>query len=177
MSELYERKPDDVPRPIGYLLDRVLLPNSRADAIALVKQRLHDELINQLTHHLEAANLTVGTRVRLVALELDLLRERAQKDPEKLRILVKQHLTSIAGSTDVGPVAENILNLLIDFENQSSGPLGRRPFFTEEERIAIAEQLGDRVLVERMTIPPDQQSFRPRFPIAGIKESGYAFSI
>ncbi len=175
MSELYERKPEDVPLPIGYTLERVLLPNSRADAIALVKQDMHDQLIDRVSNALVSAKLAVGTRVKAVALELDLLRDRAEKDPLKLKQLIKDHLSPVANGSDLEKLAENLANQFIEFEAKVAGPLGNRSFFTEADRIALAEQLGDPVLVERMVIPPKLQGLRPQFPIVGIKEAGYAF--
>lgn len=175
MSELYERKVEDVPLPIGHTLERVLLPNSKADAIALVKQQLHDRLIERISADLMKAKLAIGTRARGVALELDLLRDRAQKEPDQLAVLIKEHLAPLASDPELGEISESIRDQLLAFEKLSSGPLGNRAFFTEEERIAMAEQLGDPVLVERMAIPPKLQAFRPPFPIGGVKEQGYAF--
>ena len=177
MSELYDRLPEDIKQPIGHTLERVLLPNSKADAIAIVKQARHTQVLNDVASRVALVAPKLKSRALSIARELDLLRERALKNTEKLEKLVEVHLQGIQpnGSPFKHDDAKAIAALLIGFESTTSQPLGNRPFFSEAERIPFAEQIAEPVLVEKMVIPPKQQRYRPVFPIAGLKERGYAF--
>ncbi len=54
--------------------------------------------------------------------------------------------------------------------------MGNRTFFTEDERVAMAEALAGPVLVELMPIPKDQVAFRRPLPISGpLAQQDYAF--
>jgi hypothetical protein len=176
-SEVYDRLPEAEPFPIQYTLDRILLPNSRSDFLGMNRNAMRKDMLARIAAIVDqASSLDAGKAARF-AEQLDLLREIARGDEDELRQLVAARLRSIKVTSKTKTNA--IASLLMTFEKQAHRSYGGRTFFTEDERVAMAELLVDPVLVEKMVIPesrPDRPFDRPPLPIQGpLAKDRYAF--
>ena len=73
-------------------------------------------------------------------------------------------------------VSQALSGLLMGFEKTAALYAGHRNFFTEDQRIAAAENLVGDALIEKMVIPRDQFAKRPALPIEGpLSQEQYAF--
>ena len=166
-SEIYERHPDDRKFPIDEQLANTLFPNSRSDAIAIRRDAYHDKALADVAAILTQMPFAYPPpQAMRIAEQLDILREPAAGNVTRLQALVKRRLRS-ATSQNVDQAAQAIASRLMLFEKTAPLHYGNRPFFPEDERVALAERLTIPVLVEQMAIPPDQVSSRPPFPILG----------
>lgn len=172
-SEVYDRLPEAEDFPIHERLETALLPNSRSDAIALERTKFHNQTLDKIAQLLAAAPVSLPMpQARRLAASLDSLRELARGNLETLTPMVKARLQSMGGSSVGAPIAQ----LLLEFEKDAPKKFGNRTFFTEDERVAMAEQIAEPVFVESMPIPPRQVPQRPRLPIQGpLSTEDYAF--
>lgn len=170
-SETYERAPDAEEFAIWSRLRRLLLPNSKSEAIAVKRQMFHERILKQvaalIAHDLGLDAAKALAHARLI----DLLREEARGDQVRL--------TSLVGIREPGLSTahrEAVAELLLRFERQAVANYGNRAFFSEDERVEFAAKLVEPVLVEDMTIPQDFAEERPRLPVAGpLATTDYAF--
>lgn len=172
-SELYERIPEEQKFPIHEQMATTLLPNSRADAIAIKRDEYHQQFLDRVTQLLSTAPVNLPAhQAKRLARTLDTLRERARGNKVQLRRLIQERLTPLGGAALSGTIAQS----LMDFEKLAPRKFGNRTFFTEDERVDMVEQLVEPVLVESMPIPPKQVLQRPRLPIQGLLATEpYAF--
>lgn len=179
MSELYERLPELEKFPIHHEIERALLPNSRADALAINLREARGKLITSLSGVVNQKLPSAAHRAEKVAIELEGLRDSGQGERRLLFSNALAYLDRAFPSVDSDvrrAVAHEVANRLFRFEKQQPGLFGNRTFFTEDERIAMAEAIVDPVLIEKMPIPVNQTPFRPRLPIAGpLANEFYAF--
>ena len=171
-SEIYERKPEVAKFPIHFQMERVLLPNSKADALALKYQDEREKMLADVRRLVAPLPKVPANRAGAVARHLDTLREIARGDKAALTNLVRQHLDLSLSADTPAKVAERLLR----FETTVASRLGDRAFFGEDERVALADTLTEPLLVELMKIPPRQVATRPRLPIGGVlAREAYAF--
>jgi len=174
MSELYSRTGALEPKPpIASTLERVLLPNSQGDAIAVKVRERHDRVFDGVVTELARAHPEKAAGARDCARELELLLGSARGERVRLEALLKDRLAR-AGfpGADFGKIAREWLA----FEKTAARFAGGRHFFGEDERVAAAERLADPVLVEKMAIPPAQADRRRPLPTQGPHARGaYAF--
>ncbi|AGA24479.1 cytochrome-c peroxidase [Singulisphaera acidiphila] len=176
-SELYSRDAATEPAPpIAYTLERILLPNSQADAIAIELRPGRDRAVEQTVAALIGANSkkdSIASIARRCALELELLCDEARGDQSRMTFLVRDRLEQAGLSAE--PAGE-IAKLWIALEKRAVTQVGGRLFFSEAERIATAALLADPVLVEKMAIPSTQVTQRRPLPIQGpLASESYAF--
>jgi hypothetical protein len=164
-SELYERHPEDAKFGIHAELERTLLPNSRSDAYKVKLRTFQEELLEDLRQEVRAANPAWDTRANKMALELELLREAGHGVKFLLRSEAYLYFR-LAGLTEA--VARRhgnrVGDLLFDYEKNLVTHLGNRPFFTEQQRVDLATEIVEPVLVEKMPIPPNLLHTRSRLP-------------
>lgn len=166
-SEIYERHPDDRKIPIDAQLSNTLFPNSRSDAIAIRREAFQERILKEVAAILTQAPFRYPLpQAMQIARQLDVLRETAAGNVKRLQELVLKRLQS-ATDKPVEAAAQTIAERLMFFEKTAPLHYGNRPFFSEDERVALAERLTIPVLVEQMAIPPDQVASRPPFPIFG----------
>ncbi|MCA9111623.1 MAG: hypothetical protein KDA52_16840, partial [Planctomycetaceae bacterium] len=171
-SELYERQPEDEKLPIYEQLSHTLLPNSRSDSIGYRRDLFHEQVISQIAELLQREGELSSHATRELADSFDLLRELAQGSVADLQVRIEAHLQPL-GMTHL---AADIASMLMTFEKSAHRYFGDRHFFNEDERIEMAEQLTEPVLVEKMPIPLRVAPLRPRLPIAGpLATEDYAF--
>lgn len=179
LSEVYKRRPDATEFPIHSEIERTLLPNSRADSLIFNLKDRKAQMLSRIGAAIEAEFSAVADRSSKIAIELDLLREKGDGERKALFAKVKEYLDAAfprATSIKIRAVANRLTNYLFDYEKLHHTLLGNRPFFTEDERIAMAELLVDPVLIEKMPIPEKQMDSRPRLPIEGpLANENYAF--
>ncbi|TWU05688.1 cytochrome c peroxidase [Stieleria varia] len=176
-SELYERRPEDVKFPIHKLISHTLLPNSRADAIAIQLSKFRESTLNDIAEILvNETTIDKPTAIKWAS-ELDLLREQSQGNAKNLNSRVKSRLEPLSSSDSVlTRIAQQITNKLIGFEKQFPSQLGERHFFTEKERVELAAALTAPVLVESMVLREDQVQHRRPLPIKdAFTTEPYAF--
>jgi cytochrome c peroxidase len=176
-SEIYDRVPAEEELAIQYKMDRVLLPNSKSDSIALKRQDLRSRMLVNVANELATHKPEWAPQAKKLSGELDLLRETARGNRGVLVEQVDVFLDRLAAPVDYPNASvSTIAELLIDFEKGAASHFGNRLFFTEDERVALAEQITEPVLVEKMPIPPKQVASRPRLPISGpLASDPYAF--
>lgn len=176
-SETSERLPEEERLPIHYRMERALLPNSRSDALAANLRQARIQLIRDLetqVKRIPGADL----RATKVAIELDELRHSSHGVKSTLQSNIQTFLQTAFSPTpaDYGDISTRIAELLFRYEKSLVRRMGNRTFFSEDERIAMAEAIGEPLLVEKMPIPPNQLATRPKLPIAGpLAQEGYAF--
>jgi cytochrome c peroxidase len=173
-SEVYSRDDAEDPKePIARTMEHTLLPNSRADAIAARLEAERRRVADVVASELRSAGGIGEAQVVRMATELDLLRGRAHGQEVWLQELVSNRLQS-AGFDPAK--AEEIARVLMTMEKTLPAHSGDRHFFGEDERLALAELLGDPVLVERMAIPDALARHRRPLPISGPPaRAPYAF--
>lgn len=172
-SEVYERVPEFESFPIHEQLETTLLPNSRSDAIAVERTRFHHQTLTVIINLLSAPPTSLSNaEARRLTRALDAQRELARGNQDSLQQLIEAKLSPLGGSALGAPIAK----LLKDFERDAPRKFGNRTFFAEDERVDLAEQLVEPVMVESMPIPPRQVRHRPRLPIQGpLASTHYAF--
>lgn len=160
--------------PIGRTIDSTLLPNSRGDAVALALEREHRRVLARVADLLVGSGAAKPAAARSFALELDLLRDRAGGYPRRLEALVRDRLEALRLPTTG---AAGIAGVLSSYERNLASFTGDRIFFTEDQRVAMAKELVDPVLVEKTPFSPLAAGLvRPRLPFAGPPVSApYAF--
>ncbi len=174
LSEVYSREAAQEPKPpIAQSLEHALLPNSRADSIAIKRNAAHRRVIEQLTGRIQAIwSISEADAARL-AQEFDFLREQAQGREKQLALLIKKRLEdSNLSKEHACELAQQLMTLEKTLPQHS----GNRHYFGEEERIVLAEQIADPLLIERMAIPNAQVEQRRPLPISGpLARTPYAF--
>ncbi len=189
-SEVFDRAAAAEPEPklpIAFTMERTLLPNAQGDAIALKAREFRGDTEVGLQAELAALHVPAPRREAWVNALWRLL-EGAAGDLVKLESLVAEALAEgrpVAASAPEQPHYAAIAKLLMTFEKTVSTRVGGRTFFTEDERVALAEKLAVGVLVEKMLIPGRQRLepepnpravIRPRLPIEGPPATeAYAF--
>lgn len=164
-SELYERRPDDAKFPIHKLVSHTLIPNSRADSIAIRLSKFKRQTLEAIASELVSqASLDQAAAARW-ANELNLLREFSQGNQDNLESRVKSRLAPLFPSSVPDALAKEISELLIAFEKGFPAQLGERDFFSEKERLELAAELTEPVLVESMALREDQLQHRRPLPI------------
>ncbi len=160
-SELYERKPEQEKLPIEYTIERALLPNSRSDALIANLRQFREGLISELAKEIAAAYPELQSRAGKMAIELEELRHVSAGRRDRLKANVQSYLSDYPTNLNL---ITDCTNLIFDYEKALVSRIGNRTFFSEEERIAMAEALGGPVLVELMPIPPNLTHVRRPLP-------------
>lgn len=173
-SETFERDVEDEPFPIYEQLSNMLFPVSQSEAIAIKRGEFHEATLNDIAKQLTDAHVEPNQHeAKRRAIQLDRMREQARGDGEILALLVESNLGQ--ASTRPENLAKEIAQNLMNFEKTAAKHYGARPFFDEEQRVALAEQIVDPVLVEQMVIPPSQWNQRLHLSLMGTLEENYAF--
>lgn len=179
MSEVSVRLPEVEKFPIHQEIERSLLPNSRADALLINVRRDHENLLQTLAAVVTKHFPKAADRVEKIAIELDRIRDAAQGERKILFARVLKYLEAAFPTVAGVPrraAANELANRLFNFEKLQPTLFGNRTFFSEDERVAMAELIADPVLIEKMPIPADQVPARPRLPIQGpLANEHYAF--
>jgi len=114
-----------------------------------------------------------------VALELEELRHHAFGRKAILSARVQRYLNDAfakPGTSVSASIVTAITNVVFHYEKQLVARLGNRNFFSEDERVAMAEALGGPVLIEKMALTPPIVATRAKLPISGaLATQGYAF--
>ena len=167
--------------PIAKQVENTLLPFAQADAIAVNVQRFRAATEAEVRRLL----LDAGVAPRdLPGVALALWQDLsvAQGDVGRLRCSVQQTL----GRLPPPAVADAaVADALLTFEKRAATSTGGRIGFTEDQRVALAEELVEPLRVEKLEIPAVQRPSdapgpvpftRPRLPIAGpLAGEAYAF--
>jgi cytochrome c peroxidase len=169
--------------PIAKTIGNTLLPFAQADAIAINVHRFRLATIAEVARLLGAAGIPPAVGESLQGALWDQL-TRAHGDIAVLRCGVRD----VLGRQPVAvshAAADAIADLLMTYEKRAATSTGGRIAFSEDERVALAEELTTPVLVEKMLIPTEQRPLgaagplpflRPRLPIAGaLAGEAYAF--
>lgn len=167
-TELSKRRPEDEKFAIHQEIERSLLPNSRADFLAAQIRAVRAALLSQLSAEIESSFATAKHRSQKIAHELDLLRQSSRGEKAVLKANSERYLQQAfpaSNATQRQQAAERIAAMLFEYEKGLIAHMGNRPFFTEAERIVMAEPIAERVLVEKMPVPEKQWDTRPRLPI------------
>jgi len=169
--------------PIGQTMGNTLLPFAQADPIAINVYRFRQETATAVAGMLVAAGVATMTGDPLqMALWRQL--DEAAGSLARLRCGIREVLgrqpTPVPDA-----IAAAIADRLMAFEKRAATATGGRIAFTEDARVAFAEDLTAPVLVEKMLIPDEQRPLgaagpipfiRPRLPIAGpLAGEAYAF--
>ena len=164
----------EIGEPIGRAIDHTLFPNSRGDAVGIALGAEHRRVLARVAGLLVGSGAAKPAAARGFALELDLLRESAGGYEDRLETLVRERLVELR--LPAGP-ARDIARLLAAFERNLANHVGDRIFFDEDQRVALAKEIVDPVLVEKTPIPiPMAFAVRPRLPWTGPPASApYAF--
>jgi len=172
-SELYERQPEAEQLPIHYTLERALLPLSRSDALVANLRQARETLLKNLAATV-ATIPDAKARSGKIAIELEELRHSTYGRRAEMESRVSDFLKVTFSQNTT--VEKEVTTLLFNYEKSLVRRMGNRTFFTEDERVAMAEALGGPVLVEKMAIPPNQIATRRKLPIRGpLATEGYAF--
>jgi len=166
-SETSTRRPEPQTLGIHHQLERTLLPNSRADALALRRQAAHTEALGHVSTLLQTWNPALKTQASRIALDLDLLREQAHGRQARLEELITDALRGISTAEPAAPTANELARILMDYEKRVVQQLGDRTFFSEEERQQHLLGLIPAVGIERGRLPPDVFPLRAPLPIHG----------
>ena len=154
-SELYSRDANsETGIPIQYAIDRALLPNSKADAIAIelqgLKVKVRDEVLKIIN-----PNETSEVKREKIAAELNfyqILEEANGSQIAIARILEKRlALNSIKLSDEK---KKKIAQKLIEYEKTAANHVGDRTFFLEKERLGFVKSMVDSLLIERLIFAP-----------------------
>lgn len=178
MSEIFDRNgPLEVSKPIHHTLERLLLPVSKGDAIALKLEEAQQAMLADVASALAASAPEKKSLAPRLAVELDTLREEARGRESHLSQLVAVRLKA-AGFPE--SLAASLAGKLIEFEKLRPTFSGNRDFFREEERVRYVMDLVEKskppVFVEFMAIPPSLAQYRPKLPIDGpLAPFPYAF--
>ncbi len=172
-SELYERQPEEERLPLEYLLERALLPNSRADALVVNLHLFREGLLTELAARVGSTIPELKPHAAKIAIELEELRHTSAGRRDRLETHIRSYLTKYPTREDL---IQGCTDLIFDYEKSLVSRLGNRTYFTEDERVAMAEALGGPVFVELMPIPPKLVDFRRPLPIQGpLATQPYAF--
>jgi cytochrome c peroxidase len=186
MSEIFDRNgPLEVAKPIHHTLQRLLLPVSKGDAIALKLEEAQRAMLADVASTLATAAPAKKHIAARVAVALDALREEARGNESKLKELIAKRLQA-DGFPEMNPappptsLAEALALRMMTFEKLRPTFSGDRDFFSEEERVRYVAKLVEGsappVFVEFMAIPPSLAANRPKLPIAGpLARFPYAF--
>jgi cytochrome c peroxidase len=166
-SETSARRPEPQIVGIHYQLERTLLPNSRADALALRRQAAHQKVLARVAALLRTWNPPIASQALRMALDLDLLREQSFGRKARLEELVTNALRAISTTHPAAETAHQIAQVFMDFEKHVVEELGDRTFFSEEERYQLILSLIPAVGIERGRLPPDVVPLRWPLPIHG----------
>ncbi|WP_199193265.1 cytochrome c peroxidase [Blastopirellula marina] len=176
-SELYERHPEDPKFPINLLISHTLLPNSRADSLAQRVHAFHAQVLQEVATELASEAQISQDEAMRWARQLDLNREFARGFETDLMKAIKEQIKPLfPNPANAEPLAIKLAHKLMSFEKQYPEQLGERDFFTEDERIAVADFLAEPVLVESMPFNEKQAQQRRPLPIKGrLATDSYAF--
>jgi cytochrome c peroxidase/cytochrome c553 len=178
-SEIFDRARNREAKPtIAKTLERTLVPNAQADALAIrlagYREQTRDAVV--------AVLLSIQPNLKPAATRNHFrdLAWRLQQSSGNINTLdeyVNQYLTKVdndiwhSGTTSdvLKTKSTAIAKALMTFERSQSTSVGGRPFFTEQERVKLAESLTQDVpiLVEKMLFDRDQFLNRPKLPIQG----------
>ncbi len=178
MSEIFDRNgPLEVSKPIHHTLQRLLLPVSKGDAIALKLEEAQKTMLQDVATALGDAVPEKKPIALRLAVALDALREEARGVEPKLSELIAKRLKA-AGFPE--SLAAPLAYRMMTYEKLRPTFSGNRDFFQEEERVRYALKLVEGsappVFVEFMAIPPDLAANRPKLPIEGpLAPFPYAF--
>ncbi|MDG3004377.1 cytochrome c peroxidase [Paludisphaera mucosa] len=175
-SEQFDRTANNqIELPIGRRLSHALFPNSQGDAAALTLAAVRARLVADLAALVKEKKKDL-TDALARGVASDLVRRLGQLEGEfwKLDDVAKQAFDGHGVPHDV-PFVRAVAARLIQFELRSREGLGRRPFFTERQRIALAELITAPVLIEKMLIPEDQAFARRPLPSGGVPSDPQAF--
>jgi cytochrome c peroxidase len=185
MSEIFDRNgPLEVKKPIHHTLQRLLLPVSKGDAIAVKLEEAQQAMLTDVAAMLASALPAKKDLAQRIAVALDALREEARGREVELRQLIATRLQAAgfpeSSGTPPKNLADEIAQRMMTFEKHRPTFSGDRDFFTEEERVRYATKLVENaappVFVEFMAIPPALAKYRPKLPIAGsLAPFPYAF--
>lgn len=169
--------------PIAKTIGNTLLPFAQADAIAINVHRFRQATVAEVTRLLVAAGIPPAVVESLQGALRDGLAD-ARGDIAALRCAVREVLRR---QPVVVPdsVADSVADLLMTYEKRAATSTGGRIAFSEDERVALAEEMTAPVFVEKMLLPAEQRPLgaagplpflRPRLPIAGLLAGeAYAF--
>lgn len=168
-SETYDRTPEvEKQLPIAKDLHRTLLPMHMADAMSFHDKPFHDQTLKQIELAISSATGLQNASTSPLARGLEQLRFDAVGNTAKLKLRIESRLTDlIAEPTKRATLADRISMLLKRYEVERVSRLGGREFFTEDDRIGVAQSLVGPLLVELMPIPQRQIDSRPTLPFAG----------
>lgn len=175
-SEQYDRTANNrIELPIARQLSHTLLPNAQGDAAALVLATIRERLVTGLATLVQAKKPGLSDALAKV-LARDLVRRLGQVEGEFWR-LDDEVRTALGrfGIPNDDAFRDAVASRYRDFELGSRDGLGRRPFFTEPQRIALAERITGPVLVESMVIPENLKFARPKLPSGGVASDPRAF--
>ncbi|HCP13800.1 MAG TPA: hypothetical protein DIT89_15810 [Planctomycetaceae bacterium] len=172
-SEAYSRLPgqetpaDERQFGIQYLVERALLPISRSDSVAVKRLEYRQEIDEQIEQRLRQWDAGLKLTAARLVVEFDRLREEAEGDERRLKQNVGEVLRSSSRQANADGVAEEIARLLMKFEHDAVRQYGERWFFTEEERVRLAEVIVSKLGVEVVRLTAEQARVRPPLPIHG----------
>ena len=169
--------------PIAKTIGNTLLPFAQADAIAINVHRFRMATAAEVARLLAMAGVgTVPGDPLQLALWEQL--EPADGDIGRLRCAVREVLGRQPAGVPTA-TADAVADLLMTYEKRAATSTGGRIAFTEDQRVALAEELVAPVFVEKILIPTEQKPLgaagpipflRPRLPIAGaLAGEAYAF--
>jgi len=172
-SEAYSRLPgqetpaDERQFGIQYLVERALLPISRSDSVAVKRLQYRQEIDTQIEQRLWQWDAGLKRTAARLVVEFDRLREEAAGDVQKLQQRVLQVLQGSSRQSGAAAVAAEVSKLLMTFEQEAVREYGERWFFTEEERIRLAQVIVAKLGIEHVRLTADQSRVRPPLPIHG----------
>ena len=172
-SEAYSRIPgqetpaDERQFGIQYLVERALLPISRSDSVAVKRLEYRQEIDQQIEQRLRQWDAGLQRTAARLVVEFDRLREEADGDEQRLQRSVCEVLQRSSRQADASGVAGEIAGLLMKFEHDAVRQYGERWFFTEEERVRLAEVIVSKLGVEVVRLTAEQARVRPPLPIHG----------
>ena len=172
-SEAYSRIPgqeapaDERQFGIQYLVERALLPISRSDAVAVKRLEYRREIDGQVEQRLWQWDSGLKRSAARLVVEFDRLREEAAGDTDVLQQSVLKVLQGSSRQAGAAAVATEVAKMLMSFERDAVRTYGERWFFTEDERIRLAQVIVSKLGVEQVRLTPEQARVRPPMPIHG----------
>ncbi|MFN5468294.1 MAG: cytochrome c peroxidase [Pirellulaceae bacterium] len=149
--------------PVASMIHNTLVPLGPTDAIRFHDQKFFQQTIAMIANRIAKRSPDLAKESRQLAHRMEQLRHDAHGDSAKLADLIAIRVP-VQGleAEDRGQIAQWIKT----YEATRVEKLGNRNFYTENQRVELAEAMVGPLWVEKMIIPPRQVPFRPLLPWA-----------